>query len=267
MKNIKLGCNWSSQLRKLFSDAAVKLDYIKTGVYGSFYEDFDVMLSLKPVLLHGLGNHEHTGMNNIEDIDFELANSLIEKCSSPHYGLHLSMKNANMYDGMTDDDVFTLMSEQTQIFKKKINVPLLLENIPDSEDERKNFDHYPFSNPNLISRFVHGNDTLFLLDLAHAKVAALYTGWDVREYIKALPIDKLKEIHVNGSGYDSEGIPFDAHQAMKDEDYELLKWVLTISKPDIVTLEYIGVEGESDEAIRGNLIEQLDRLNKIISNV
>ena len=158
---MKLGCNWSKQLRQLLDDGTISIDFIKAGVHGGFYEDFEAMRSFKPILLHGLGYFEHAGMPNIEVVDFNLANELIKKCGSPHYGLHLAMENANMYDGMTDDDVFALMSEQAQIFKKNINVPLLLENIPDSKDERVNFDHYPFTAPNLISKFVYDNDTLF----------------------------------------------------------------------------------------------------------
>lgn len=50
---------------------------------------------------------------------------------------------------------------------------------------------------------------------------------------------------------------------MEDEEYELLTWVLNYSKPDIVTLEYNGIEGENEEVIINNLEEQLNKINEI----
>ena len=264
MKNIKLACNWSKPLKQLLQEKAVRLDYIKTGVYGSFYEDIETMLALHPVLIHGLGYNEHTGMANLHEVDFEKANELLQKCGSPHYGTHLSILNSNVTGSMTDSDIYKLMSEQTQIFKKNICVPLLLENAPDAEDERKTFDLYPLVEADFIAGFIRSNDVLFLLDITHAKVAASFRGWDVKEYIKSLPIERTKEIHINGSGYDDDGIICDAHNAMQDEDYKLLEWVLARTNPDIVTLEYSGKKGEGEEAVKENLIVQLGRLNTIL---
>ena len=68
---------------------------------------------------------------------------------------------------------------------------------------------------------------------------------------------------MNGSGYDSDGYVTDTHATMKDEDYRLLEWVLSISKPRIVTLEYDGVEGETSEVIRNNIKTQLRIINDL----
>lgn len=266
MKKIKLGCNWSMSLKKLLDEDVVRIDYIKTGVWGSFYDDLEAMLSHCSVLLHGLGYKGHTGMKNLDEVDFEKANELIEKCGSPHYGLHFGINNKNI-DGMTDEEIYSFMSNQTLIFKKNIHVPLLLENTPYSEFERVKFDLYPLVNASYISEFINENDVFFLLDISHAKVAASFNGWDVKRYIRNLPLSKLKEIHINGTGIDEYGDIKDTHQSMKNEDYELLEWVLTLTNPDIVTLEYAGVEGESEEAIGHNLTTQLNRLNNIIKQV
>lgn len=50
---------------------------------------------------------------------------------------------------------------------------------------------------------------------------------------------------------------------MEDEEYELLTWVLNYSKPDILTLEYNGIEGENEELIIKNIEEQLNKINEI----
>lgn len=258
-----IGCNWSKSLGILIERDAVKVDYIKAGAYGTFNEQFARMRSLCPILLHGLGNFECTGMNNIEIVDFDLANKLIKDCSSPHYGLHLTVKNSDIYPGMTEENIYKKMCENIQIFKDNMSVPLLLENIPDTPEDRVVYDHYPYFKPEQINRLIIDNDVSFLLDITHAKITALYHGFDVYDYIAQLPLDRIVEIHVNGSGYDKDGFPADTHESMKNEDYKLLEWVLNHSNPNIVSLEYVGTKTEDHETIICSLQKQINQLQSI----
>lgn len=260
-----IGCNWSRALKYLLKKDAVKIDYIKSGAYGLFDEEFSTMSSLRPILLHGLGYFEHTGMKNIEIVDFNRANDLIEKCKSPHYGVHLSIKNSDMHPGMTDEEIYELMCSQIQIFKKNLSVPLLLENTPDSPEDRATFDHYPYIMPEQFNRLLAENNVSFLLDLTHAKITAKYRGWDIHDYIKQLPLSRVVEIHVNGSGLDKDGFPADTHQAMEDEDYKLLEWVLNYTNPYLVTLEYNGTDMEDDSTVINSLGKQLNKIENICS--
>lgn len=267
IKNMYIGCNWSKALKFLIEKDDVKIDYIKSGAYGTFYEEFSKMRELRPILLHGLGYFEHTGMKNIEVIDFKLANRLIKNCNSPHYGLHLSIKNSDMHQGMTDENIYERMSKQIQIFKKNITVPLLLENIPDSPKDRVIFDHYSYIMPEQLNRLLIENDVSFLLDLTHAKITAQYHGWNIHDYIRELSLNRVVEIHINGSGYDKNGFPIDTHQAMENEDYKLLEWVLNYANPDIVTLEYNGIETEDDDTIIYSLEKQLSEIQYICNQI
>ncbi|OOM74235.1 DUF692 family multinuclear iron-containing protein [Clostridium sp. BL-8] len=260
-----IGCNWSKALEILIERDAVKVDYIKAGAYGTFNEQFAKMRSLRPILLHGLGNFECTGMNNIEIVDFDLANKLIKDCSSPHYGLHLTLKNSDMYQGMTEENIYEKMCENIQIFKNNMSVPLLLENIPDTPEDRGVYDHYPYFRPEQINRLLVDNNVSFLLDISHAKITAQYHGLDVYDYISKLPLGRIVEIHVNGSGFDKDGFPADTHESIKEEDYRLLEWVLNQSNPDVVSLEYVGTKTEDEETIICLLQKQLKRLQNICS--
>jgi uncharacterized protein (UPF0276 family) len=262
-----IGCNWSESLKFLLEKDAVKVDYIKSGAWGTFNEDFAVMRSMRPILLHGLGYFEHTGMKNIETVDFNFANNLLKKCNSPHYGIHLAIENSDMYDGMTDEDVYRRMCNIIQTFMKNLDVPLLLENVPDSPQDRVVFDHYPYIMPEQYNRIFNENCVSFLLDLTHAKITAEYHGWDVHDYIRKLPLDRISEIHVNGSGFDKDGFPADTHESMKEEDYKLLQWVLCLSKPEIVTLEYSGKEWEDQSTVISSLEKQLNKIYNILQGI
>ena len=258
IQDMYIGCNWSKPLRFLLEKDAVKIDYIKSGAYGTFNEEFSTMRSMRPILLHGLGYFEDTGMKNIEMIDFNLANNLIKNCNSPHYGLHLSIKNSDMHPGMTEENIYEHMSKQIQIFKKSITVPLLLENTPDSPHDRIMFDHHPYIMPEQLNRLFTDNDVSFLLDLTHAKITAQYRGFNIHDYISQLPLNRVVEIHVNGSRYDKDGFPVDTHQAMENED-----WVLNYTNPKIVTLEYNGLTTETDDTILYSLEKQLNEIQNI----
>lgn len=258
-----IACNWSKALEILLEKNTIKLDYIKSGAYGNFNEDFEKMRSLRPILLHGLGYYECTGMNNIEIVDFDLANKLIKDCNSPHYGLHLTLKNSDMYEGMYEENIYERMCKNIQLFKNSISVPLLLENIPDTPEDRTIHDHYPYVKPAQIDRLLADNDVAFLLDISHAKITAQYHGLDVYDYIGQLPLEKIVEIHVNGSGYDKNGFPADIHGSMKDEDYKLLEFVLKRANPYVVSLEYIGTTGENEQTIIDSLEKQLNKLQVI----
>ncbi len=154
------------------------------------------------------------------------------------------------------------MSRQVQIFKQNLAVPLLLENVPDSPQDRTRFGHYPYFNSEQISRLILENDIGFLLDLTHAKITSRFRGWDVRTYLSELPLSRIAEIHVNGSGFDSDGFPADIHASMDEEDFDLLDWILGITNPEIITLEYSGLNTEQPEETEYHLFQNLKRLNE-----
>ena len=257
---IELACNWSTALKNLIETQQIDVDYIKAGAYGTFENEFDTMRSLKPVLLHGLGYFEHTGMKNYNRVDFTRVNRLLMECGSPHYGLHMAIENADMTFPMQENEVHDYMTKCIQVFKNNLTVPLLLENTPDSPQEREQFDYFPYAEPEKMNELLTANDVGLLLDIAHAKITCQYRGWNIYDFLNALPLERIKEIHANGSGYDKNGTPTDTHQAMEQEDFELLAWVLQHASPDTVTLEYSGYGDEDDNTISENLYNQLNKL-------
>jgi len=250
---------------ELIASGRADVDYIKAGVYGGYADKLDAMRSVRPVLLHGMGYFERTGMKNIRDVDFERVNALLRDYGSPHFGLHLAITNSDMAYRMDDEKIHRLMSERVRIFSKNVRVPLLLENVPDTPEDRTVFDHRPYAEAKKISRLIAENGVFFLLDLSHAVITAEYRGWDIYEYLRGTPLDRVKEIHVNGSGRDGNGDPSDPHAAMTDADYGLLSWALGHTRPDIITLEYNGIAGENGDEITENIFAQLNELKKIIN--
>jgi uncharacterized protein (UPF0276 family) len=114
--------------------------------------------------------------------------------------------------------------------------------------------------PIFISQVVHEADCGFLLDLAHARISATMLGESVQDYVQALLLNRLVEIHVSGPRHVRDnGRLIDAHKSLQEEDYSLLERVLELARPKAVSLEYWRDNKQ--------LEQQLGRLRQIVDIV
>jgi uncharacterized protein (UPF0276 family) len=116
---------------------------------------------------------------------------------------------------------------------KSCPVRVLVENMSPSHHNC----HPYLIDPAFISQIVREADCYFLLDLAHAQIAAELRSESTRDYVNQLPLDRLVEIHVSGPRQQNGRLE-DAHQWLQETDYELLDWTLNQARPQAVTLEY-----------------------------
>lgn len=120
------------------------------------------------------------------------------------------------------------------------------------------------ADPEFIKQICEAADIGLLLDLSHLKISSWYRGESEKSYLKKLPLNLVKEIHVNGPRLIGNEY-YDSHLEMREEDYLLLEEVLSLTQPRIVTLEYGGPRKDNIEADINLLETQLLKLQKIIS--
>jgi len=142
-----------------------------------------------------------------------------------------------------------------QRLKKKAAIPVILENMPASAV----LDNHCETDPRLIQEVINMTSCQMLLDLAHARVAANFHDMQIQEYIEALPLSEVRQLHISGVR-EKEGNLIDAHETLQAIDYDLLAWVLPRTKPEVVTLEYF-----LDDKIA--LREMLSRVRQVIDSV
>jgi uncharacterized protein len=144
--------------------------------------------------------------------------------------------------------------------------------------------------PGVITRVVEETGCGLLLDLSHARIAAYSLGLSPYEYIRALPLAAVREVHVTGvqrinaewiacaqrAGIDSEILQKHAgqwydHLPMTPEDWEILGWAMeqihngAWGKPWIITLEYGGIRGWLEAITQKEvLLEQAPRLYQLV---
>jgi len=143
-----------------------------------------------------------------------------------------------------------LISRIEQV-KQGLDKPVILENMP-------GFPKFaPEADPKRITAICEATDCDMLLDLGHARCAADNLNMDIYEYLSALPLQRIQQIHVHSPRVGRWNKLEDAHEPMEDIDYILLQWVLECCHPRIITLEY----WKDKTAIR----EQLYRVREIIN--
>jgi uncharacterized protein (UPF0276 family) len=97
------------------------------------------------------------------------------------------------------------------------------------------------TDPEVITTICNEADIGLMLDLAHLRVAAWHRKEEVDNYLEAMPLNRVREIHVCGPATDPEhGYLRDRHLEMQETDYNLLLNTLTLTDPVVVTLEYGG---------------------------
>lgn len=113
-------------------------------------------------------------------------------------------------------------------------VPLLLENV-----EPLPLPGYELHcQPAFIRQAVARAGCALLLDTGHARIAAQALGMTAWDYVRMLPLERVRQVHVSGPR-EVAGRLVDAHAPLEEADYALLADVLAHTRPDVLTLEYI----------------------------
>lgn len=256
---IELGCNYSPELMKLINDEQVKVDWIKLSKELRYEEQFRAVNSIKPILFHMVPRA--TSHKFSEGWNYEKLNIAIEECQSPHVGIHLLHSRDNPKEVLTRETLKEDVIEKLLHKKENINTELLIENMPQNY-LLKGYEY--FAEPEMISEICDEAGIGLLLDLAHLKISAWYRGESELEYLKRLPLHLVREIHVSGPRKRDSGY-YDIHQNMREEDFEFLEAVLSLTNPRIVTLEYGGEGEDYKDSSDTQLLEiQLTRLASLL---
>jgi uncharacterized protein (UPF0276 family) len=264
---MKLGVPMSPATLSLAQAGKLDVDYIV--YYGQagmkWLHDF---AQYKPIYIHDLPepfwlNYENPFLDEVMRVGREM----LDVAEPPWFstGIGASAEPQAHRDGPyregNDED---LQSRETVIknivkhgrrLKAWLGMPLLLEN----------FNYHPTNayeyicEPELFTQLLDEIDCGMLLDLAHARISAHNMGWASAEsYLEAMPLHKVREIHVTRPGWQGDQ-RVDLHQPLQDDDFPLLGWVLDHTATESVTIE---VDTDITET---ELVDQIDRMRQFLT--
>jgi uncharacterized protein (UPF0276 family) len=120
---------------------------------------------------------------------------------------------------------------------------VMVDSVPFGNPEED--DYQPAAEPPMIRRIVERTGCGLLLDLSHARITARMSGKDERDFIDAMPVEHLRELHVTGLGV--VGAALKDHLPMTDDDWTMFEWALDRiatrrwATPWCIACEYGGV--------------------------
>jgi uncharacterized protein (UPF0276 family) len=279
---MKLAVNYSDILLDLLNEnPELPIDFIKvpTKAFPDSFTQFDKGLSYRRLLPHpaqpgviSLGNP-----SSEERYNREIVAKIIDLTNPAYLSTHLEAKidffpsfekEQHQFHPGLKKALNCRFLESINLVKETTGLPLALENFPYYSWWR----HFKLgSDPLFIGEICEAGDCRFLLDTAHARCSAWYFGIPVEQYIEMLPLQRLVEIHLAGVNHRIEGIR-DTHTKLTDEDYQLFKFVLEKTKPEIVTIEYGGLPdrilnfaGEYEPIYRNNPLELAEMIYQVLA--
>lgn len=212
-------------------------NYMRRGGY--YPAMLERLLERYSLVTHGLtlsvGSVDPPDPNYLSELERE-----VQRLHSPWHSDHLCFSSAK---GRVLHDLLPLkfaaenvtrVRERVRLVEDALQVPFVLENI--SYYAHAGRSDMPESE--FLTRILEGSGAGLLLDVNNVFVNAKNHGFDAYEFLKALPLDRVVEIHVAGHSQQSSGLIIDTHgETVADPVYELLAWTLERTGPLPVLLE------------------------------
>ena len=191
-----------------------------------------------PVTCHGLS----LSLGSPEELDWEFIGELkkfLDENRVRIYSEHLSYtksKNAHLYDLLPipfrEDAVDHVVDRITRV-QDFLGRPLAIENVSYYTPVAAEMTEIQF-----IGEILERSDCRLLLDVNNVYVNAFNHGYDAREFISQLPLDRVAYIHMAGHEQVEPDLIIDTHgQPIIDPVYELFEWTISRMDPVPVLLE------------------------------
>jgi len=278
---MKLAINYSPQAAMLLTQQKIELDLFKCPPASE-----DVVREYAPTLLQDAGACRpiylhfplHTSNGSVKAANWNEIEEALDQTGTPYVNVHLQAQAKDFPDLAAATQAPEEVARLTETFIQDITAltarfgpdRVIVENVVYRGAEGKVL--YPCIDSAVISQVVNETNCGLLLDTAHARLTCLALGIDVKDYIRKLPVTRLKELHVTGAQF--EGDRLRDSMAMGQEDWDLVEWVMQqvreghFAKPWVLAFEYGGVgpafEWRSEAAV---IAEQLPRLRTLMETV
>jgi len=271
--SIRIAANYSPELLELLQAGQLGfLDYIKVPLVSPPLGQIRDARRFRRGLLHCWGKESiWVGAARLDEvIQSALVREMIELTETPYVSTHLVLDFADFgsIGGFISENarelVFEHLVRNILHIKSQLDRDLVLENM----DFHHGRPMSPFVvNPSFISELLAEVDCKMLLDIGHAQVSAWHLGYSFAEYLQALPLSKVIELHVHAPGcVEGQGLS-DVHRALRNQDYKLIRWLADHAPLETITLEYGGIKEGAGDPLLNDKQQLADQLNKLHSLV
>ncbi|MBN2470305.1 MAG: DUF692 family protein [Anaerolineae bacterium] len=242
---VKFALNYSPQAVDLLQQGRITLDRFKCPPWP---EVIAAARPFRPVAVHF---ELRAGAAVPPVVDWDEIAAFAADTATPTINLHLGARQAEFPDIPPDstdpahrERIAAALVRDVQAAVERFGPErVIVENVPYHADRGEVL--RAAVEPEVITHVVAETGCGLLLDVSHGVIAARYLGWPEREYLAALPVGRLRELHITGI-QQREGRLQD-HLALSDEDWAICGWALDNialgewPAPWLVAFEYGGV--------------------------
>lgn len=189
--------------------------------------ELDLLKNNFTLIPHGL-NLSLGSAEGIDESYFEKLARLIERVNPPYWSEHICFTKAggisigHLAPLPFTNEAFGVLSRNIEKVKKRINVPLVLENIT----YMMKFPFAEMSEAEFVSKVVEENDCGLLLDGTNLYINSVNHKYDWREYLNCLPLERVVQLHFVG-GHKHGDVLIDSHShATPFEIFEVMEEVI-----------------------------------------
>jgi uncharacterized protein (UPF0276 family) len=257
----------STHARELASVASEAFDFVEVhpenyvGRGGVFRRLLDEAAERWPVRVHGLT----LGLASSEPFERSYVaelKSFLDRFRVPYYSDHLCLcagRNAHLYDLLpvpwTSAQVATTVQRLREL-SDALERPVAVENVSYYATGLGD----PVDEATIIAEIVHQADAALLLDVNNVYVNARNHGFEARDYLARLPLDRVAHIHVAGHLIRPDGLRIDTHgEAICDDVYTLIGEVAARTAAPIL------LERDGNIPPIAELILEVERLRTVIA--
>jgi uncharacterized protein (UPF0276 family) len=269
---MEFGINYSTQAAELVAASHIEIDRFKTPDWPNMIQE---ALALCRVAVHF---ELRAGNGKLVKTDWARIERFLKWTGTPYVNVHLDPRIKDFPDYPIDTtdpaqtkEILSQVIEDVQVMVEHLGADRVIgENVPYRGWDDKSF--YPAVVPAYINQVLHETGCGLLLDISHARISAHQLGMDERDYMRQLPISRLRELHF--TGLHRIGTRLQDHLEVLEADWPVLEWVLERiesgewPQPWLFVFEYGGVgdkfAGRSETEI---IAEQVPRLFELVKKV
>ncbi len=181
-----------------------------------------------PVVCHGLCGD----LAGRAPLDRDLLGELkvfLESLGARWYSDHLCLTHlggAEMHELLPlpfDEETVRQVATRVREVREVLELPMAVENVSAYGRMTKG----TMTEPEFVAAVVAEADCDLLLDVNNVYVNAVNFGFDPREYIRTMPLDRVVEIHMAGHTEEEDGLLLDTHaRPIVGDVYELFRFTL-----------------------------------------
>jgi uncharacterized protein len=239
--SMQFAINWSPEAAELLAEGKIDFDLYKCPDWPELIADAQ---SQKPAYIHF---PIVVGRGQSAKWDFAKIHQLLEQTGTRYINSHITPHEDFFSHAISIDDLVAELRKELEILSSEFGTErITIENCPDYVGAIMS----GFLKQGAEAALFHGlaaeTGCGLLLDIAHAHIISEHLNLRFEEYINALPVHLIREMHVTGMGYWSNGVYAD-HMPMTAPDWERFDYCMgqiaagKWQAPEIVAFEYGGI--------------------------